>query len=232
MNLLTNFAYKLFIEESTSLDLDGWIVFIQDYSREFLVPGEPLDKLVGSGLLKKNHDRVRFSHKYIFYYYAAKHFAALVEERENISPIERLCENLHVEANANVLIFVTHHSRSKRVIEEISLYADEAFAARATSKLSADETRFLAKNVREIPELIIEAKDVEEAREDDAVHQDELTNPEDEDDAASEFDGNKDSDIDDGIFADVASSARTVEIIGQIVRNRHGSLSKSELGNL
>ena len=230
VNLLTNFAYRLFDAETLSVSLAEWDTFIAEYSNEYLVPSSPLDKLVSSGLLRIQSKKLQFSHKYIFYYYAGKHLSNLVEERKDIAPIEELCRNLHVEANANVLIFVTHHSRSKRIIEEIALYADEAFRKRSPAKLLAEETRYLAEKLQEIPDLLIESEDVEKAREDNASQKDRFREAEEsEGEVSKEFDRNGNPDLKNTVFADISSSARTVEIIGQIVRNRHGSLSRSEL---
>lgn len=225
INLLTHLAYFLFSRELYIFRVSDLEAFLNEYEERFLRPEGAIESLIETRILRERDGEYTFSHKYIYYYYAGKYLAELLERGGGIREVEALCADMHLEQNANILIFITHHTKSSDVIEHIALYADECFPGRMPSKLDSEETRFLAERREKIPKLVLESRTVEDERRRRAENKDVL-------DDALDTEKNYRELEDDITFKDIVRSAKTVEIVGQIIRNRHGSLTRNELNEL
>lgn len=227
INLLTNLAFYVLEEDCHVFSKADWAKFSAQYGERYLIPEGALRSLLETKILRERDEGYQFAHKYIYFYYAGKYLAEELERGNGLDRIELLCSDMHLEQNANILIFTTHHTKSTAVIEQIALYADESFVGRRPAKLDSESTKFLAKRREDIPELVLEARSFEEERRRRAESKDRL------DDAVS------DSDVDDNegfennqVFKDINRSAKTIEIVGQIIRNRYGSLTRQEIRDL
>ena len=229
INYLTEFAYFLFDSEEDSISDDQLQQFQRDYSIKYLIESHEhvIDTLVKAGVLKKSHSKIYFGYRYIFYFYVAKYFADHLNIDECKSAVEFLCKNIHTERNANILIFVIHHTKDQAIIDEILLNAWDVFDKTGPANLDIGETQHLAEFLDSIPQLVVEQKNIEDERKASLEKMDEidtadedLQNPCDEDDAEKQ------------IFKEINRAFRVTEIIGQILRNRHGSLTKSQLYDL
>ena len=221
VNYLSEFAYFCFTRRSEALDGNQFELFKEDYSSKFIIQSheEVVSKLQQAEILRGHRGGFRFSYRYIFYFYTAKYLSDHLDEVND--DIEGICENMHTERNANVLIFLMHHSRDQRVIDEVLLRAEMIYDGENPASLVKAETQHLMDLAQTVPDLVIEQVDVERERkrvlERRDVHDNEI---EDDFDDAGEFDQE---------LADIVRSARMVDVIGQVLRNRSGSLQKSQL---
>jgi len=71
---------------------------------------------------------------------------------------------MHTEENANILIFLVHHSKDGGIIDEILLHASVVFDGVKEARLDTDDTRYLLQYIASIPKLVIEQKDIEAER--------------------------------------------------------------------
>lgn len=227
INLLTHLAYFIFDHNKYAMTREDWEIFSDKYSGQFLMPEGALDALIDTRILRERDNGVEFAHKYIYFYYAGKYLAEELERGRGLGQVEALCLDMHLEQNANILIFITHHTKSSGVIEQIALYADESFSGRSPSTLDVESTKFLAERRNNIPDLVVEARSFEEERRRRAERKDHLEDSFEgqEEDSESGFEN-------DEVFKDINRSAKTVEIVGQIIRNRYGSLTLQEIHDL
>ena len=226
VNYLSEFAYSCLSEGGESLSESQFQRFKERYSEQYLIEShdEILDTLRQAEILGKDEDTYRFSYRYIFYFYAGKylsdHFADCGGE------VEELC-GIHSERNANVVIFLIHHSRNREVIDQILSQADTIFGGASAAKLDREETDHILELIQQIPALVIDHIDVESQRKKALEAQDDLDAHEDEGRSLEEG-----VDDYDGPANDIIRSARMIEVLGQVLRNRSGSLPKRELADL
>ena len=230
VNYLSELAYAVFSEGNNSLDKTQFEFFKQEYSKKFLIKShdELLEKLHAANIIISDDEHLRFSYRYIFYFYTAKYLAEHLDEVDK--DIEMICERMHTERNANILIFLMHHTRDQRVIDDVLLRAYVIFDGLPPARLDNAETNHIIELVNLIPEGVIEQIDVDEERRRELERRDKFDNNRIADD-----NGELEDDYAEGLdehLADIVRSARMVEVIGQILRNRAGSLHRPQLLNL
>lgn len=226
VNYLTELAYFFFKTKREALTRPEFSDFKTNYSKNFVIKSHDrvLKNLHDAEILRSDEISLRFSYKYILYFYAAKYMS------ENLGKVEEdiqwLCEWMHLESNANVLIFLMHHSRDQRVIDEVLLREQLIFDGVPPALLSIDETNHIIDFVMAVPDLVISQIDVDSERRKALVRAD-------EDDREFEQGTDEDDWADaDDMMADIVRSARLVDVVGQILRNRTGSLHKTQLQEL
>jgi len=234
-NYLSELAYFIFKSGGNFLTTDQLIAFDSQYSSRYLHDTSSHEKtretLAKARILNVSSARVSFFYRYIYYYYAAKHLAAYI--KDCMGDVETLCNNLHTEKNANIVIFLVHHSKDPIILDEIILNSLAVFEQISPAKLNKEETDYLIEFINDIPKLVCEKRSVTTERQRRLKEKDRLDRSiEDEDNyTVSESDDSGASQKDDTL-AEINRSARIVEVIGQILRNRHSSLTKDQLIDL
>jgi len=233
LNYLTELAYYLFNTNQSSLDENLLGSFQKEYSDKYLIEShtEVFFALINAGILRNVNDEIVFRYRYIFYFYVAKYLADHLNNQSSKRVVKELCENTHTEKNANILIFLVHHSKDQLIIDEILFNSLVVFERIKEATLNIDETQYLLDFIKSLPDLVIEEKNIEKERTKSLEVQDEF-----EEvpclQTSSEKDEEDEEEHDRIILVDINRSARLVEIIGQILRNRHGSLKKTQLYDL
>lgn len=224
VNYLSELAYYFFKTESLKSITGGQFeVFKEAYSQNFLGShDEILEKLHGARILRNNEERLWFSYRYILYFYVGKYLADHIDACEK--DITALCAELHDDAKANILIFLMHHSRDQRIIDEVILRGLVTLDGVEPATLSKAETRHIVAFINALPELVLKHTDVDKERKRRLRRKDEID---------SELGLQED---DDGgltpqseVIRDLAKSVRLIDVIGQVLRNRSGSLLRPQL---
>lgn len=223
LNVLTELAWEMH-KSAGSVNQFELERFFQSYGEVYLpVDGaQIINKLKSNSILLEVDSRIKFKYPYLFYFFTAKKIAESFSTNQEVKDeVGKLTDNLHREDYANILVFVTHHTKEAWVFEEIqktlgSLYSDEPLAT-----LSKDQLAFMDKFIAQIPDLVMEQRVISEERVKQNKKLDELDRrPED----ASTENMN--------ILADINKAFKGMEISGQIIRNRHATLPRSALQNL
>ncbi len=229
INLLTEFGYAQFNNDGFGLDKTQLDKFFTEYENKYLSLDKNgmMDRLLRCGLLIKRSDRVLFKYTYIYYFFAAKKLAeSFANDQSTKKSIQKLLENLHREDCANIIIFITHHSKDDWVLDEIQLCLMDLFDEYPEARLEKESLEFMIDFIKDIPDLVIEHRKVEDERK----RHDENLEAIDKDNKAR-ADITKDLDTTD-VLAKINRTFKGIEIIGQIIRNRHGSLGKDKLEQL
>lgn len=233
INFLSEFAAALY-HKNDELTEEEYGVFVEQYSNEFVLMenvSAMVEKLQRARILRvsslKNYS---FEYPYLYYYFAGKHFAEQFDNVENNSgtantnkDIDCIFDNLHVTENAYIAIFIAHHSRSKRLIEQLLLTAKKLFSQYAPATLSKEELHFFNYDSIALPKTT-QTKSPEKVRKERLEMSD--MREEAQKDAQPTY---KDDDDDSELSKEIRRSIKTVEVIGRILRNRIGSLRQSEL---
>lgn len=228
INYLTQISYfmhKSNTYELTSAQMDK---FKSDYSKEFLIHSheDVISKLHQAKILKITAEKISIRYKYIYYFYIAKYIA---ESSDSIEMVGDLLSKMYLEKNANIIIFITHHTRNEKVIEKIIDTTISIFDNESPSNLDNKDTEFLKDFIDEIPKIITKEREtVEEERKKQLTNRDESEKykksslEEDEDDDAYAGDSLK----------NIAKSIRAIEIIGQVIKNRYSSIPLPQLKSM
>lgn len=232
LNFLTELAYFNITQEADYISRSDYNTFYFNYERDFHVPNfEVVHKtLIKSKIIIEKDNNISFGYKYILYYLSAQKISDVLHKPEGREIIKRLFQNVHEERNANILVFVTHHSKDISFIEEsmmnsmivldqtqpITLFKDDPFynmIESFTNQVKSDVLE-INRNPREERKRLLKFSDKKQREVEEAEKKQEES---------------EDNDAMKRRFVPFQQSFRSIEIIGQIIRNRKGSLPKTQL---
>lgn len=232
-NFLTEFAYSLYENHKNGINKDKFISFYTSYKNKFpfdFTFDKILELLIKSNILKQDDDYIEFSYKYLSYYLIAKKIAGFIHEKRGKDEINRLCNNIHIESNANVLIFLTHHaSDNNSLIEELLLASMIPFETRQPITLALDDPffSFIHTFVSEIKDdVILSNNNPEEYR------KKRLEAADNKDSTLPKSQYLTDDDFKDPNIVDISQTLKVIKILGQIIKNQHGNFEKERLSSL
>jgi hypothetical protein len=188
--------------------------------------------LVKACILKINDDEsLKFHYRYIFYFFAAKKISeSLRRDTESKRVIEDLVKNIHLEKSSNIILFITHHSKDPWILDEILYCVMEIFSNEQEISLDNESLLPIKDFIKQIPEIILESRDARDERSRRDIELD--TIEENEDSHESEVALlNEEKEISEFITK-VNKLFRSVEVCGQILRNRIGSMERSSLESI
>ncbi len=176
--------------------------------------------LIRAKILKNETGYYSFNHNYSFYYFIAK-FLSDNFEKENIKKtIFELIENLYDDENANIIIFLTHHSKSESLIDKILEESNKVFKGVPPQTLSKEEVKVINDLVHKEISISIDNRSAKE-------HREEILKAEDENDINKEKNEKEHKKNNDGssLYSKINLSFRLMEILGQIANNNYGSIN-------
>jgi hypothetical protein len=202
--------------------------FYDKYQERFIVPtfDRLLSNIKKSRILDEDEDGYRFGYNYILYYLSAKKISELLHSDEGKLVIKKLFAKVHIERNAFILVFVAHHSKDVGYIEQSIFNSMLVLENNVPITLNKDDAFYnsLEDFSKELVTTVLE------------------TNRNPRDHRASELEqsdregfGKPDDNSKIGsndlaaITIPFQQAFRSIEIVGQIIRNRKGSLEKPQL---
>ncbi|MCB0748146.1 MAG: metallophosphoesterase, partial [Ignavibacteriae bacterium] len=227
LNILKELAFHMYDKKKSPFNIDDFENFITEYSGKYfrhksLTNDKILSVLCNSNILKFDDEYYTFSYKYIYYFLIAQKISTDIESYQEL--IYDLCNNIHLEINANILIFLSHHSKAQILIDSIVFTSEIPFEKASPLTLNKDDefVKFIAEFTNEIKEEIIEDRNPKEEVKKELKQKDaiERNNREDED---------SEEDILPAEAIEMNQAFRTVKIIGQIVKNQSGDFEKEKL---
>lgn len=225
LNILKELAFYLFDKEAetfTERDFEGFYkTYGKSYYKDF-TSTQVISTLSKANIIKYDDGCYSFSYKYIFFYLVAQKISSKIETHEKL--IEDLCENIHLEKNANILIFLSHHSKAQLLIDNIVFTSEVPFENSKPLTLDKDDefVRFISDFVKEIQNNIIEERDPKKEVKKDLQKRDKV-----------ERSNNNHNTSDDDLMSpeaiEISQAFRSIKIIGQIVKNQRSDFEKEKL---
>jgi len=164
-----------------------------------------------------------FRYVYIYYYFVAKYLVENIYDGEVEKEMGKIMNNLHVDENAYIAIFMVHHSKNVKILDELKLNAMCLFDSYQPATLKKSEVKFFDDKADKIIEATLplpsttpENERIKALKYNDEL--DEVKNMEEESDEE-----------DNPIGKELRRAIRTVEVMGCIIKNRAGSLPKTDL---
>ncbi len=228
LNILKELAFYMYDKRKSPFKRSDFDEFISEYSSKYfrqktLTNDRIVSVLCNSNILKFDDEYYSFAYKYIYYFLIAQKISSDIENYESL--IYELCNNIHLEINANILIFLSHHSKAQILIDNIVFTSEIPFEKAKPLTLNKDDefVEFIAEFTNEIKDEIIEERNPKEEvqkelKKKDAIERQKLKDEEKEEE-----------DILPKELIEMNQAFRTVKIIGQIVKNQSGDFEKEKL---
>ncbi len=215
--LLPNIAYAAF-SNGKQLSKDDMKRLIHDFCEKKGVDEEQLNdvksNLISLEVLNFNDDMYSFKHNYTYYYFLGQYLSDNLLDNGVRDEVIEMCEKLHVRENSNIIIFLSYHSHDPIIIDSLCKVADNLFKDTSIFKFKSDNTSAINTLVYDSPKIIIEHEKEKSVRNDTLKQKDEFEKNNDEIDDANDI-------LDLG--AQINLAHRTIEIIGQLLKNHYVS---------
>jgi len=226
INFLTELAFYFYREKKYVLSPDDFTTFRKLYLEKYNLPikQEILLENVRLIISVDSFNNYSFRYPYLYYFFTAKYLAEHGEDSKVDEEIEKIMNNLHVEENAYIAIFVAHHSKNVKILEKIKHNASCLFDKCKSATLTKDEVKFFDEQEDIIIKAVLPPANTppEKERMERLKAQDELEQS--QKDVEQHEDDEKDS-----LKIELRRAIKTVEVIGCIIKNRAGSLERVKL---
>jgi hypothetical protein len=185
-----------------------------------------VQKLCDARLLKKRGEVYSFSYPYIYYFFLGKYLAErLTTDQEVRGVVERCCVHLYVREYANIILFLTHHSRENFIIQCVVDNLRCLFADKEPICLEED-TSTLNDLVESTSRLVFAGGEAEANRRKQRELQDKVEEVYEEEQDSLPTEDELSADLD--LPSRLNSLFKTVEFLGQILKNYYGTLPNAE----
>ncbi|EIU6783892.1 toll/interleukin-1 receptor domain-containing protein [Vibrio parahaemolyticus] len=256
MNCLGELAWFMYQRNKNHLTIEEVDEFKAYYESEYYHSHseEKITKIIQAGILVSTDEGERtleFQYKYCYYYFVSKYIA---EENDEIALplIEKLSQEMHLEENSQILVFTIHHTKKQVILDKITSVCEKLFREITEATLSVSELEGLEKFAKNLPELagvhdddfeerrkeIYAERDREEKREileqhnREQQHLDLLDDGMDNDSEQPMIDIEEDPTLSmqySDEFLQIQKSMSAVKLLGQVVKQRKGSLKQRQI---
>ena len=228
-NVLMNLAYFFYTKKSNAISEAEFAKFYKEYQETYIAQGykDTKNNLVKCNLLKCTDDYYyKFSYNYIYYFLVAKYMASNIHSDEGVNDILELCINIHNEQKANILIFIAHHIKNPQFIEATQLALTSALELQEPVTLKRDDKYYTLLN--EFCESLKKEIVAPEEKIDPEKERENMLKKLDEREKLIPKDKINPNNLPIEI-QNMNKSLRSIEVVGQIVKNRQGSLPKTDI---
>ncbi|SFV08688.1 hypothetical protein SAMN05421543_1474 [Alicyclobacillus macrosporangiidus] len=225
-NYVTELAFKFYTKKAKEISEEEFREFNVWFGKEYELSydlGFMVSRLEAASIIEKFRSSYRFRYPYIYYYFVARYLANNISDDQIKARISFMCEKVHIKEYANILMFLTHMSKDPFILSEIVAKARAIFADVVPTKLENDVASINAL-VDTLPKLVYETVDVQKHREQRLIARDELERANAE--TAVELEEDEYEELD--IIARLNSAFKSLEILGQILKNYYGSIKADD----
>lgn len=231
INFITELAYSFLIHKIYRISPEKFSQFHQEYQQKYLVPRfETVKKnLLKSKIIQEVDGDLKFGYNYILYFLAAKKISDIIHTAEGKQIINDLFKEMHLERNASVLVLITHHSKDITFIEESVI--NSMMILESINPITLEQNDPFYQEIYELAEgikddiLISDNSPKEERAKMLSVqdHRQHIHQTAEMDTATTESEEAL------KFILPFKTAFRSIEIVGQIIKNRKGSLPKNQL---
>ena len=225
LNFSENLAFTIYRNGTAERPIgeEAFQEFIAEYRGNYLIKDSTVNRLFDPdyGILSRHG---QFRSPYMYYFFLGKFLARNGDKHKDL--IERMCDESYITSNCLTLTFTIHHTNDGEIIDDILLRTMCALDNMDPSVLDRKEAKVFDDIVAAIPAEIISRDTVQTEREKEREERDRR-----EDEAADEFE--KQDDVE-SVHAvnDIYRVMKNSEILGQILRNKYGSLERRKVAEI
>ena len=200
------------------MDTSDFDTFVAEYNAQYIIPESILNRLTqfDYGIITKNG---RFKTAYMHYFFLGRFLSKNREEHKAV--IDQMCKESHVTSNYLTLLFVIHHTNDNQIIDDILLRTMCTLDDVAPATLAPEETKRFGDIIGTLPENILSSDSVETER-------GKERDTRDIDDRADSKDKTEQTG-DEHLVNDCYRVLKNNEILGQVLKNKYGSLERTKL---
>ncbi|RDB05614.1 STAND family AAA ATPase [Runella aurantiaca] len=235
-NYICELAYFIFKNKSKILTISKLKKFDSSYRNLYTITptlDQILENLCAAKILEESDKIYEFKYLYIYYFFVSKYLSDNIDNNETKQTISALIKRIYQAEFANILLFLTHHTKDRYLIEEVLENAKSLFEDISIFKLEPSN-KAINNLVTKLPQVAYKPKSVDD-------HRDEINKQKDEmDDIYSKESDDESFQLPDleeditklDIISHLNLSFKMIEVLGQILKNNYGKISNPKLYDL
>ncbi len=228
-NYLTYFCYYFFEKGVKEISIHEFREFHKLYCEkvDITYSVEKIMETFNEAHLLHINQKVCVKEKYVYYFFVAKYLADNINNgTESKEIISKMSIRIFRDDYANIILFVTHLSKDKFIINELINNANNIFKNIDPANLE-DEIEGINKLVESIPKQVLELVDIDKSRKEELLDEEETERNE------REFEDDKSSYSNFGLEDDISRidflawltmAFKTIDILGQIAKKHWGEM--------
>ena len=190
--------------------------FVAEYKMTYLLKESTFSRLCDTEYGIVVRSRGGFRNPYMYFFFLGRFLAKHSEKHREL--IERMLEHSYVRSNCLTLIFIVHHTSDNKIIEDIVLRNMCTLDGVAPSVLNREEARVFEDIVTSIPKEVMSRNSVEAERK-------KARRDRDMDEEREVYEEEESL----GVVNDVYRILKNNEILGQVLKNKYGSLERGTI---
>ena len=194
--------------------------FTGDYREKYVIADAVVNRLKDDNYGVITQDG-QFRTRYIYYFFLGRYLARNCNKTEIAELLDRMCDESYYSANYLTLLFTLHHTDDKQIVDNILVRTMCTIDDIPVAALNSLETRKFGDILGSLRDEILSTEPVDAERGKERDGRDEAQDIEPDDDGRR------------GGTSDPANDLYRIlknnEIMGQILRNKQGSLEKREI---
>lgn len=235
---LTYLAKFMFEKNINRLSNSECLTFHQEYEDKYDITinyREIIPLLVETSLLEESLEGIKFRYEYIYYYYVAKSLSSRLYDINVQNTISKLIDGIHIDTNANTLLFLTHITNDQFIVTQMIQAASKVFPTINPIYNFQGISSLDSKELDEIRENLYKDEDIRLNRRRRNEYLDEVSNDKEGANGADEDIMHAHTEEEQNIaltesqmsyMLRIGVAMKTLQILGQLLRNHVGTMER------
>ena len=223
-NFLERLAYKIYRDQENGKNVtwEDFLDFVDRYRESFYFHTSTLNRLIHDefGIITKGGS---FRATYMYFFFLGRFFAKAKGEEK--CEIAKICNNSYIYPNDLIILFIIHHTISDEIIEDIVSRTQCTLEGVEPARLHPKDTSRFFQLVASIRKSFLRENSVEKERKLLREIRDEKESTRTNSEREAAFDEESRS-------THMYRVTKNVQILGQVLRNRYGSLERSYISEV
>lgn len=233
---LSELAFFLFsgrLQYISMEELGNWHEEYCELYKVTISSGDILYDFCNIYILRKEDNTVSFKYPYIYYFFVARYLSDHISENNIKNQIKKMSRKLYNNAIANIMMFLCYLSRDPFILKSVIKSSKALFEGYGECDFIKD-TNFISELITRLPELELADLDSGKHRKKYLEQRDRIEGIRNEADNDDDMIIEEENDNQINDYLRINSAFKTIQIMGQILRNFPGSLKgdqKQELAH-
>ncbi len=222
-NFCEELAYKKYLAKKEKKAFN-FLIFYEEYNEKYLLSNSIFNRLKDEAYGLFNEVGY-FKNKYMYYFFLGKYFSKNTKDSKKI--LDEILEKSYIESNSLILLFLLHHLKDDELIEHILLHTMCLFDDIDDTepvKLYKNETKVLESVLKKIKTNVLENNVVQER----TIVREKRDMTESINAKSDEIDEEDNPEF----INDIYKVLKNNKLLGQILRNKSGSLKREQLSEI
>lgn len=224
LTYLSELAFHLFTAKRKKITDAEWMAFHADYCVKYkFKPNRAslIDDFRAASVITLIDDRYAFQHPAVYYYFVARHVKDNIADQTVKELITSLLRHLNTEEHVSIWLFLTHLSKDPFIVEVVTTHAKQLFSSFSPARFEEDVT-FLREFSSGADKIVLRDSDFAALKETRLRRLDAV--PQVPEEIAEDAEYEKETNETLLLIGQLTEALRTLEVLGQLVKNFPGSL--------